>query len=96
MPSEAIRPSSAGRSVLPRLQRDLPGLQVFAGAAEVLALLAGRSPTVTLVAFDFRGVLLHHDRVRAGRHHAAGHDAHAFPGSELPGNGAPANELPAL
>src|SRR5262249_11653045 len=58
------------------LQRDLADGEILAGLAQVLALLvafADRDPATRR-----RGLLLHHDRVRAFRDHAPRHDAHGL------------------
>ena len=62
----------------PPLECDLSHGEVFAGAAQVLALLVP-GPKRDPAAFRF-DVLLHHDSVGSGRHDSARHDADAFAG----------------
>ena len=58
------------------LQRDLSRLQVLAGAAQILAqLVAAADRYAVALGFD---VFLHDDRVHAGGHDSARHDAHAL------------------
>ena len=85
MPSEAIRPSSAGPIRLPAGQRHGAAGQILAGAAGILAVsLAGRDEDrARLKPRHF----LDDNRVGAGRQHGAGHDAHRLPLADLAGEG---------
>ena len=56
----------------------LPRAQVLAGEAPILARLAHRARGDSDLVVGFGRALLHHDGIGAGRHDAAGENAHAF------------------
>ena len=88
-------PISAGSHALAAREHDAAGLQILAGEAPVLPGLARpRRRAIVDAAVALFGVLLHHDRVGARGHHAAGEDAHRLAGADASANGLPANDSP--
>ncbi len=78
MPSEAISPSSAGRSSCPGWSTGTPALR-SSPAARTFWPAFCPGGTVMRPSFGTAN-FLDHDRIRALRHHRAGHDANAFAG----------------